>query len=131
MAYALNQFSAQINYVNGSYPDMVNAFLWDSPAAPTVGIGNLSNLVPGLRLTYAAALNVAPGDIDIHLVCHHFTSLNAPTIGASGGAPYHLTVSYRGEILTFSNTDDSPFKLLKSTFARVRGLDFGRRIDSN
>lgn len=119
---ALAMASSEATYVNGSYPDMVNPFLWGSPGAPSVGIGNISNLVPGLRLAYARFLDTSPNQIDIRLICHHFTSLNGPTIGGSGGAPYHLTVVGPENQLTFDSLEDSPFELVKSSFPRMRGL---------
>jgi hypothetical protein len=110
-------------YVNACYPDMVNAFLRHCPNGPTLGIGNMSNLVPGLTLTFAQILDVPAQEISIRLVAHHFTSLNAPTIGGCGGAPYYLSVAHGGREMTFREPDDTPFAELKARFTRIRGLD--------
>jgi hypothetical protein len=123
LAEALSEADAHPIYVNGSYPDMVNAFLWALPHAPVVGIGNISNVVPGLRLAYARLLKVNPNDTRIQLVCHHFTSLNGPTIGGSGGAPYHLVVSTKDDRVVYKNIEDAPFALVKSSVPRLRGLE--------
>lgn len=123
LSEALAKARVTATYVNGCYPDMVNSFLGGSAAAPMVGIGNMSNLVPGLTLAFAAALRVHPRDITIQLICHHFTSLNAPTVGGSGGAPYHLTVTHPEGRMSYTGTDDTPFAMLKSNYSRVRGLE--------
>ncbi len=110
-------------FVNGCYPDMVNAFLAGAQGAPSVGIGNISNLIPGLRLTFAQMQKSAGADVDVRLVAHHYTSLNAPTIGGCGGAPYALSVGTGGEWSSFRAPDDTPFASLRSMFERVRGVD--------
>ncbi len=120
---ALASAGSSAIYVNGCYPDMVNAFLKGLPSSPILGIGNLSNLIPGLTLTYAQQLGVCPTRIMVRLICHHYTSLNAPTMGGSGGAPYHLTIDYPEGSITFRDGDDAPFKNLKASFSRVRGLE--------
>jgi hypothetical protein len=110
-------------HVNGCYPDMVNTFLGDLPCSPKLGIGNLSNLIPGLTLTYAQELGVHPSVIRVRLICHHYTSLNGPTLGGSGGAPYHLTIDHPGGRLTFRAVDNAPFQKLKARFSRIRGIE--------
>jgi hypothetical protein len=123
LSMAMELLQPEAIYVNGCYPDMVNVFLANQAFAPRVGIGNMSNLVPGLRLAYAEELGVHPRELMIQLICHHFISLNAPTFGGCGGAPYHLTITYPGGCLRFADTDDTPFALLKARSERVRGLD--------
>jgi hypothetical protein len=110
-------------FVNGCYPDMVNTFLKDVAAPPLLGIGNMSNLVPGLRLAYAQILSTDPRDVVVRLVAHHFTSLNAPTAGACLDAPYYLSITYPDGELTFAEPDDTPFVELKRRASRVRGLE--------
>jgi hypothetical protein len=121
--HALSLCRSRPRYVNGCYPDMVNPFLAGSPVGPIVGVGNMSNLIPGLRLALAPALGAAPRDVRISLVAHHYTSLNAPSLGGAGGAPYHLVVSAGERELVYSGSDDTPFAALKATASRVRGLD--------
>jgi hypothetical protein len=110
-------------YVNACYPDMVNTFLRDAVSPPLLGIGNMSNLIPGLQLAYAQILGVDPRMVTVRLVAHHFTSLNAPTIGGAGGAPYRLSISHPGGELTFTDPIDTPFTELKARASRVRGLE--------
>jgi hypothetical protein len=123
LGHALEQARARPVYVNGCYPDVVNAFLRETSHRPVVGIGNFSNVVPGLTLTFADELGQRPQDVRIQLVCNHYTGLNAPTVGGTAGAPYHLTVSHPAGRVVFDAPDDTPFALLKSRYPRVRGLD--------
>lgn len=129
LSEALTQIE-RTTYVNGCYPDMVNAFLSEQQRAPLCGIGNLSNLVPGLTLAFAAHLGVAPSALRIQLVCHHFTSLNATTKGKSLDAPYRLLVTAGEQALHFSEADDLPFELVNALARRVRGSE-GQSVTTN
>lgn len=123
LSEALADSRADTCYVNGCYPDMVNAFLKNVACPPVVGIGNMSNLIPGLTLAFARQIGAHPRDIHIQLVCHHYTSLNAPSVGGCAGAPYYLVVSHPGGQLTYAGPDDTPFELLKTHVSRTRGVD--------
>jgi len=110
-------------FVNGCYPDLTNAFLAGRDGAPKLGIGNLSNLVPGLRLAFADELGVEANAVDVRLVAHHYVSWNAPTSAGAAGAPFHLTINHPGGKLTFEGpNDDSCFALLRRRASRTRGL---------
>jgi hypothetical protein len=121
LSCALEAARSPATFVNGCYPDAVNPFLGERGCSPTLGIGNLSNLVPGLRLALARTLSAEPREVDIRLVCHHYTSLNAPS-GDGRDAPYQLTVDHRGSRQRFATPDDTPFALLAATVGRTRGL---------
>jgi hypothetical protein len=124
LSQALTIANSQARYINTCYPDLTNAFLAGLPNPPDLGVGNISNLIPGLTLTFSALLKAPPQSLDLRLVCHHYTSLNAPTLGATGGAPYALTVQSDGQHLEFSGSEENlPFERLRALFPRVRGLD--------
>jgi len=121
---ALDQIGGDASlFVNACYPDVVNAFLRDRRHGPLLGIGNFSNLVPGLTLAFAEELGERPDSLRIQLICNHYTGLNAPTVGGSAGTPYHLTVTYPGGRLAFDGPDDYPFAILKRRSSRIRGLE--------
>lgn len=109
-------------HVNGCYPDMTNAFLRGMRCAPGLGIGNISNLVPGLVLGWAMELGVAPRDVDVRIVGHHSVSLFAPSTGCPD-TPYDLEIRSPKGCLRFSGPDDRPFAVLRRHASRVRGLD--------
>lgn len=110
-------------HVNGCYPDMTNAFLSGQPSAPTIGVGNISNLVPGLQLAFAEELRVTPSQVEIRLVGHHYISYNAPTDRGCPDAAYELSVSHPGGHVRFSGPDDTPFAMLRRHVSRVRNLE--------
>jgi hypothetical protein len=102
---------------------MTNAYLSQRVGAPTLGIGNLANVVPGLKIAFAHRDAVLPTDISIRLVAHHNVSLNAPTYGSSRLVPYFLEVVNltTGHVEQYSQDNDYPFELLRERAQRVRG----------
>jgi hypothetical protein len=120
---SLAQGRSEAVFVNACYPDMTNAFLSEHARAPLLGVGNISNLVPGLQLAFAAELGMEPAKITIQLVGHHYVSWNAPSSGGCGEVPYHLTVTYPGGQLQFTGPDDTPFAVLRRRAARVRNIE--------
>ena len=110
-------------HVNGCYPDLTNSFLADSPMSPVVGIGNISNVVPGLQLAYAAEHGVHPREVQIRLVGHHFTSLNAPSTDEVTPAPFALEVSIGSAKTVIEGPESAPFQLLRRHALRTRGSE--------
>jgi hypothetical protein len=76
--------------VNASYPDVVNASLAGEGLAPAVGIGNIANAVPGIRLAAAHMLAVPPSAVDVRFFAQHYVSYRMPTAGSTEGAPLSL-----------------------------------------
>jgi hypothetical protein len=110
-------------FVNACYPDMTNAFLSGHEHSPRIGIGNISNLVPGIQLAFAAEWQQNPADIDVQIVGHHYLSWNAPNPSGSGIAPYDLTITSPTQRARYVGPSDEPFSLLRRYATRVRGLD--------
>jgi hypothetical protein len=121
IAKAIELSKVSTNFVNGCYPDVINAFLADHSSGPSIGIGNIANVVPGMRVVLAKAAGVTPGEVDVRLVCHHFTSLNAPIPHMANSAPFALWVRVRDRSLMYVD-DDYPFVLLREEFPRLRGV---------
>lgn len=119
---ALDRSGIRAVHVNGCYPDMTNAFLAGMRCAPGLGIGNISNLVPGLVLGWAAELGVEPRDVEVRIVGHHSVSLFAPSVGCPE-TPYELEIRSPVGCLRFTGPDDRPFAVLRRHASRVRGLD--------
>jgi len=120
---ALTQARSAATFVNACYPDMTNVFLSGHPNAPLVGVGNISNLVPGLQLAFAEEVGCTPAEVVIRLVGHHYVSWNAPSSDGCGDAPYHLKVTYPDGELEFTGPDDAPFAILRRRASRVRNLE--------
>jgi hypothetical protein len=119
---ALALSSSNAVHINACYPDMTNAFLSSKKNAPRIGIGNISNLVPGLQIAFANELSVSPELVEVKIVGHHFVSWNAPTPQGCPEAPYDLTVYYPTGELHFSGSD-TPFAILRKWASRTRGLE--------
>ena len=123
LSQAIGRSGIRATYVNACYPDLTNAFLSGLPTAPLLGIGNLSNLVPGLRLAFADESGVPASRIQIRLVAHHYVSLHAPTPGGAMGAPFHLTITLPSGKRTFEGPGDACFGILRARATRTRGID--------
>ncbi|EPE97040.1 hypothetical protein [Rhizobium grahamii] len=109
--------------VNASYPDVVNASLAGEGLAPSVGIGNIANAVPGIRLAAAHMLNLPPAAVDVRFFAHHYLSYRMPSTGGTDGAPYHLTIYVNGMEIPAEEIDhDALFKSVAGRFRRIKGL---------
>lgn len=109
--------------VNASYPDVTHAALAAEGLAPLVGIGNVANAVPGLRLAAAHLLQAPVAEVDVRFFAHHFLSYRMPSTGRTDGAPYHLSVYRRGKEVALDAGDHNEiFQLVAGRFRRVKGL---------
>ncbi len=109
--------------VNASYPDVTHAALAAEGLSPLVGIGNVANAVPGLRLAAAHLLQAPLSGIAVRFFAHHFLSYRMPSTGVTDGAPYHLTVYRCGREVALDESDRREiFALVAGRFRRVKGL---------
>jgi hypothetical protein len=109
--------------VNASYPDVVNASLAAEGLAPAVGIGNIANAVPGIRLAAAHMLKLSPAAIEIRFFAQHYLSYRMPSTGDTDGAPYHLSIYANGLEVPREEIDHAAlFSLVAGRFRRVKGL---------
>lgn len=76
--------------VNAAFPDAVNPVLAKIGLAPTVGIGNIDNVIPALTRLAADALGVHPRSVQVYMLAPHFVSYHIARFGDAGGAPFHL-----------------------------------------
>ena len=118
---AVGQSGVSPVHVNACYPDLTNAFLKGAPGAPLVGIGNISNLIPGFRLAYAAEWGIDPSSIEVRFVGHHYTSLNAPSTSEATPAPFLLEIKSDERELQVAGPSAEPFQVLRKWALRTRG----------
>ena len=97
---AVEQTGLDVSVINSSVPDVVNPVLDKVGLAPTIGIGNVANIVPPLRSSIAHQLGAAVEDVKVFCVAHHFVSHHIPRFGHSGGAPYYLKALVDGRDVT-------------------------------
>jgi hypothetical protein len=89
---AVKKSGVHTKVINCAFPDTVNAALAKIGLAPTVGIGNVDNVVGALRLVTAKTFNVSVRSVAVYLVCAHFTSYYTSRFGNSDGSPFYLKV---------------------------------------
>lgn len=89
---AVKRAGIKTHVVNAAFPDLVNPVLAQIGLAPTVGIGNIDNLLCSLRMVAARVFNVPLRTVTIYMVAPHFVSYYMARYGNSGGAPYYLKI---------------------------------------
>jgi hypothetical protein len=109
-------------FINGCFPDLINPVIYDESIGPACGIGNVANVVPGLRLAAASLLNADVNEVRIRFVAHHFLSYRIPLTGTTDGAPYALQVMHRGRDVSPELPGEIVFRTVAAKFARVKGV---------
>jgi hypothetical protein len=89
---AVKKSGINTHVVNAAFPDLVNPALHKIGLSPTVGIGNVDNLVCSLRIIAGKMFNAPLRAVTVYLVAPHFISYYATRFGNVGGAPYYLKV---------------------------------------
>jgi hypothetical protein len=117
---AVKQSSTKAVVVNAAYPDAVHPILVSAGLSPQVGIGNVANNVPGLRVAAAEHLEARVDEISVRLVAHHFVSHVLSRKGSSVGAKYDLRIYRDGKRISLDET--KLFQSLLSTHRRTGGL---------
>lgn len=105
--------------VNAAFPDAVGPALEGAGLAPTVGIGNVANIVPGLRGAVALLTCQPMRAVQVSLVTQHYLSHRVPAYGDSGGAPFHLHVEVEGRQASID--PEQAFELVRTRFQRTGG----------
>jgi hypothetical protein len=94
---AIRQAGINTRVVSAPFPDAVNAVLGKVNLAPTIGMGNLDLMAPGIQKVVAEKLSVPMRSVQIFLVAAHFVNDSLSTYGTTGGAPYFLKILVDGE----------------------------------
>lgn len=97
---AVKESGINTHVVNAAFPDAVNPVLDKLGLTPTVGIGNIDNIVPALSVVVSKRLGVALRDVRIYLVVPHFLSYYMPRFGEDGGAPYYMKITVNDQDVT-------------------------------
>lgn len=109
--------------VNASYPDVTNAALAAEGLSPTIGIGNIANSVPVIRLAAEHLLGCQLKAIEVRLFAQHYFGYRMPSTGSANGAPYHLSVYRDGQRISPEElSHDEIFATVAGRFRRVRGI---------
>ncbi|MER9801782.1 hypothetical protein NKJ36_32785 [Mesorhizobium sp. M0142] len=120
---AVREAGLESMVVNASYPDVTNAALVAEGLSPAIGIGNIANAVPGIRLAAAHLLGCELKSIDVRFFAQHFVSDRIQRIGSTDGAPYYLAIYQDGQRLRPEElAHDDLFANVATHFRRVEGL---------
>lgn len=108
--------------VNAAYPDAVHPVLAAIGLSPHVGIGNLANNVPGIRVAAADQLGCNADEIEVRLIAHHYVSHRLSRRGDSGRARMSLTVVRDGRDVTATVDVPDLLSRLPREYRRTGGL---------
>jgi hypothetical protein len=111
-----------IKVVNSAFPDACGPVLKTQGLQPTVGIGNVANPVPAIRLGIADQLGIPLGDVKVYLACQHYVSHYIPRFGTAGGAPYYLKAFVGGRDVTKDVDIDKVFADMPTKYPRTGGI---------
>jgi hypothetical protein len=119
---AVKKAGITTHVVNAAFPDVVNPVLQKIGLAPTVGIGNVDNIVCTLKVVAANALQVPLRSVDIFMVAPHFVSYYLARFGTTGGAPYYLKIMVDDRDVTQSIDIDTLFAQAVTVGRRPGGI---------
>lgn len=118
---AVQRSGIQPLVVNAAFPDAVGAVLASKKLAPAIGIGNVANVIPGLRGAVSLLTSVPMEMIEVSLITQHYFSHRIPVYGDAGGSPYHLRVEVEREDIGDTFNHNEVFALLRDKFRRTGG----------
>lgn len=102
------------------FPDVVNCVLGRMGLAPTCGVGNLSEIVPKVRLLAARQLGTELDRVSVTLVAHHALQRYVMWLGEDGHPPYFIRVEWDGTDVTAAvRPDELLFAQLPVATGRV------------
>lgn len=107
--------------VNAAYPDAVNSVLAKIGLAPTVGIGNVDLVAPGVSLVVSKRLGVPLRDVRVYLFVHHFLAYYIRLYGDDGGCPYFMKIMVGDQDVTDQLDPKSIFRDVSTVGKRPQG----------
>lgn len=85
--------------VNCAFPDAVGPVLTPLGLAPTIGAGNVANVVPALTWSAARVLGLPVGELEVRLVAQHYYSHRLPRAGDAGESEAAVEIRHGGRVL--------------------------------
>ncbi|UCD53865.1 MAG: hypothetical protein JSU76_02875 [Dehalococcoidia bacterium] len=107
---AVNKAGINPYVVNASVPDVVCPTLGRLGLAPTVGIGNLGEVTPFIKMVVSKRLGVPIRDVTLYIVGSHYVCYHVESEGSTGGAPYYLRIFVNGKDVTQKIDPDQKLK---------------------
>ncbi len=109
--------------VNAAFPDAVNPILAKVGLAPTLGVGNVANIIPALTFGVSQLSRVAASHIQIRLIAQHYFTHFVPRYGYEGNGTYHLSADniISGNRIEFDHNE--LFQMLSGVLKRQGGVE--------
>ncbi|UKY53529.1 hypothetical protein [Streptomyces inhibens] len=120
---AVRASGVDVKVVNAAFPDAVGPILDKVGLAPTIGVGNVANIVPALTLGAAHLLDAHPADVELRLTAQHYFSHYVPRFGDAGKGAYHLSVQVAGQPGPVEVDHGAVFAQLDNRLKRLGGID--------
>ena len=130
LAEALRAHGSSPVVVNCAFPDAVGPALAPLGLAPTIGAGNVANVVPALTWSAAHVLGLPVEELETRLVAQHYYSHRLPRSGDGGEAPSVMEVRHRGRVLDLG-ADRAAIERGVSTFCRRTGGVEGQALTAS
>jgi len=127
---AVREWGAGPIVLNAAYPDAVGAVLRPHGLAPTIGGGNVANVVPAITWSAARVLGLPVTEVEVRLVAQHYYSHRLPRYGDAGEAPAVLEIRRRGQVLNIAD-ELSLIQHGVSTFCRRTGGIDGQSLTAS
>jgi hypothetical protein len=99
LSRAVRDYRGRPVLVNCAFPDAVGPVLAPLGLAPTIGAGNVANVVPALTWSAARVLGLPLDEVEVRLVAQHYYSHRLPRSGDAGDARAELEIRHRGRVL--------------------------------
>ncbi|GGK49531.1 hypothetical protein [Salinarimonas ramus] len=119
---AVRRSGVDAKVVNAAFPDAVGPVLAKVGLAPTIGIGNVANIIPALTYGVAHVTGKDVADVELRLVAQHYFSHYVPRFGDAGRGAYHLTARVGGQRLDGELDHSAVFSQLNGRLKRLGGV---------
>ena len=119
---AVKKSRIKSHIVNAAFPDLVNPALGKIGLTPTVGIGNIDNLLSSSRIVAAKMFDAALRAVTVYMVAPHYFSYYVTRFGKNGGAPYYLKVMIDDKDVTSEIDRDQFFANVATLGKRPGGV---------
>ncbi|HEY0165857.1 MAG TPA: hypothetical protein VGB75_02335 [Jatrophihabitans sp.] len=130
LSQALRAHAGAPVLVNCAFPDAVGPVLAPLGLAPTIGAGNVANVVPALTWSAARVLGLPIDELEVRLVAQHYYSHRLPRAGDAGEAEAALEIRRRGKVLD-TRSDLEAIQHGVSTFCRRTGGVDGQSLTAS
>ena len=100
LSKAIKMAGIKTHFINTSLSCLTNPVLGKTGMPPTIGIGNIDLVEPGVRTLVARELGVSRANVKLYMVAHHQHWVYPREAGYKPGAPYYLKVTVNGKDIT-------------------------------